>query len=283
MGDDGDDIDVDVDVDIDDDDDDAPAPRDDAEHDVSATLNVTGPVSLRLDTLAADVDVVAGPAGRAVVRGEDVDVRELRLVDRGGGRLELTADGRPFLRTGHLRVELPAGSRVEINSTSGDLSVAGLGGPARLRSTSGEVRVRRAGDLQVTSVSGDVKLDEITGEVRLRTVSGDVNLRATSATARLEHTSVSGDLVFAGRCAAGCRIDVRTTSGDVVLALDPSSSFDLRYLSHSGDLNDQLGLARGPRLAGPPGGGESVRARGGSGDGSIDCSTFSGDLLVKRR
>jgi DUF4097 and DUF4098 domain-containing protein YvlB len=176
-------------------------------------------------------------------------------------------------------VELPPGSHVEIDGISGDLSVAGLGGNVRLRATSGDVKIDRASSVDVKTVNGDVMVRDATGEVRVRTVSGDAKVRMAGSGAHLEFDTTSGDLEWGGSCGAGCRIDARSCSGDLVLALDPASSFDFHFLSHSGDLDDELHVV-------PPSGREGVRtARGrfGRGEGVIHAETFSGDLRLSRR
>jgi hypothetical protein len=38
---------------------------------------------------------------------------------------------------------------------------------------------------------------------------------------------VSGDADWRGACAAGCRIDAQTTSGDLRVAVGPAGSFDV--------------------------------------------------------
>ena len=86
------------------------------------------------------------------------------------------------------------------------------------------------------AVSGDVVVENALGEVRLRTVSGDAQVSQNGAGAsKLEYGTTSGDLDWAGACRAGCRIEARSMSGDVKLRLTPDSSFDVRYVSHSGD------------------------------------------------
>ena len=144
--------------------------------------------------------------------------------------------------------------------------------------------VRQLGGLEVHTVSGDVQAERVSGDARVYTVSGDVNIDSSANRGALIVNTTSGDLAWSGRCGAGCVIRARSTSGDLRLDLDPSSSFELRYLTHSGELSDELGMiGEETRKALPKGGETSVRARAGSGEGSIDVASFSGDLQVRRR
>jgi hypothetical protein len=73
-------------------------------------------------------------------------------------------------------------------------------------------------------------------------------------------------------------------SGDLRLSVDPKSSFELSYTSHSGELRDELSLAvkRNPqRRHGMASG--WLEASYGKGEGVIEADAFSGALVVKRR
>jgi DUF4097 and DUF4098 domain-containing protein YvlB len=74
---------------------------------------------------------------------------------------------------------------------------------------------------------------------------------------------------------------MRSTSGDVKLQMAPSSSFEVRYDTHSGDLNDGLKMQTIQSAPSKHGSGTS-RSRYGKGEGCIEVQTFSGDLqLIK--
>jgi hypothetical protein len=126
-----------------------------------------------------------------------------------------------------------------------------------------------------------VGVSEARGPVRVRTVSGDAKVSmAAGASQRIEFASTSGDALLGGNCGAGCRIEAHTCSGDVALALDASSSFDLSFVSHDGDLADGLHLVS---LTSGHEGERSLRRRYGRGEGLIEVETYSGDLQLKRR
>jgi DUF4097 and DUF4098 domain-containing protein YvlB len=234
---------------------------------------------MRIDTTSADVEVVGGHANK-VKAALDGGTGGVQLVQQGD-RVDVVFDHPGGGCDGRVRAELPPGSSVEVQTASGDIVVQDVNGRVRLRSTSGEVHVRRATDVEVRTISGDLALDEITGEARLRTVSGDARITQDGA-GRLEYGTTSGDLDWTGACGAHCRLEARTTSGDIVLHLAPSSSFDLRYLSHSGELCDQVGVKIADAMPNRHGGG-MTHATLGSGEGVIECQTFSGDLQLKKR
>ncbi len=260
------------------------ADADDAEHPEDAhaepaRLMVRGAIKLRLATLAADIEVVAGSDKQVTVRLSEADGARVTFREEGGDRVELLFNGAPTLRCGRLCVEVPPKSSVELSSDSGDVVVRGVGGDVRARSTAGDVKIDGAAGVEARSISGDVVVSGASGEMRVDTVSGDIAVNAPGSATRLEANSTSGDVSFNGGCGAGCRMETRTLSGDVALNLGDKSSFAIRFASHGGEVADELGLSftgpKAPREA-------SLRARYGSGDGLIEAQTFSGDLHLAR-
>jgi hypothetical protein len=259
--------------------------NDDDDHEISASLQVSGPVSFRLEVLEADVEVVAGAAGQVRLRAEETEAKSARLVSRGGNRVEVEFDGKPSMRTGRVRIELPPRSQVDLKLTAGDLRVTGVDGAVRAQNVSGDVRVERAaGGVDIRTVSGDVHVGGVRDAVRIQTVSGDTRVVTYDSPATsLDYNSVSGNLQWEGRCAAGCRIAARTHSGDLSLRLDPASAFEVRYDSHSGELEDSLGMKLEERPKEDEDSGGRWRARLGRGEGSIEVNSFSGNLSLKKR
>lgn len=251
----------------------------------TATLDVKGTVTLRADVLSADLEVVGG--GGKQVKAQLIDSSGAISLSQSGDRVEVSLSAKsgwphvPAGIDGKLRLEVPQGTNVELTSASGDIQVRDTNGNVRLRTASGEVRLRKVASVEVMAVSGDVVVESATGEVRLRTVSGDAQVSQTGA-ARLEYGTTSGDLVWTGTCKAGCRIEARSTSGDVKLRMSSDSSFDLRYVSHSGDVADDLKLQTLEQNDSRHGG-TSLHARYGKGEGLVEAQTFSGDLHVARK
>jgi DUF4097 and DUF4098 domain-containing protein YvlB len=116
----------------------------------------------------------------------------------------------------------------------------------------------------------------------VRTVSGDAQVTQNSNGAHLEYGTTSGDLDWTGACKNGCRIEARSTSGDVKLRMASDSNFDLRYVTHSGDVADDLKMQTLEQSESHRGGG-SLHARMGKGEGLVEVQTFSGDLHLARK
>jgi hypothetical protein len=239
-------------------------------------------VTVRVETASADVDVRRGAEPKVVLEVDDDDAGSVKLVARGKDVLEAVFDGQSMLPSGQVRLLVPAGSKVDLHTQSGDIRVRDLGAEARVRSLSGDIKVSGAVGADVRTVSGDLQL-EGTGSMRVKTVSGDIQVRdqRPSGGAVIELETTSGDVRWSGVCGAGCRLSASSMSGDVQLALDPRSSFAFTMQSHSGDLEDDLGVQL--TRSGGRNRGADAEGRYGKGEGAVDCRTFSGDTHLYKR
>jgi DUF4097 and DUF4098 domain-containing protein YvlB len=249
---------------------------------VRASLAVRGPVTVHLETASADLEVEVHAARQVDLVVEDAPIRKAELKQSGPDRVDISFDGRGRLSTGSARLRVPKGSHLELTTLSGDIRLRGAFGQLRCRSLSGDIEADAATGAELQTISGDVVLRSVTGPVRIKTVSGDARVwMPNGSVPQLEFETTSGDLRWAGTCGAHCRVSAASMSGDVDLQLDPKSSFELRFQSHSGEISDRLGLSGLP----PPQDGPGIDARGkyGGGAGVIQCHTYSGDVDLRKR
>lgn len=253
-------------------------------------------------TTSADrVDHTIGPAGRfelhlpaGSVEVAGVDGEVARVVDRNGrslgerfrieageGSLALSIrDGSMVdaifgLRdrgTADLRVELPRGASVTIETTSADLEADGLVGRTHVRTASGDLTFEGVGGrLDIGSVSGDVDLEGAgTLDLRVRTVSGEVDLRAP-AFARLEVSTTSGDIDVDGLLTGPGPFAIQTVSGDAEIVGRSGLTVDAKTVT--GDLGTEL-----PHRAESRPGRKSLVV--GRGETRLSFQSVSGDLEV---
>ncbi len=230
---------------------------------VERDFTVSGMPRLHVKNVSGDTKITVGAAGaihvtaRKRVRGTSEE-RAKRLLENVEVRMEQDGDDivlKPHLyeqdrgwadlfRGGRVAVDfditVPREVRLEAMTVSGDLVVQGTRGP-----------------IDAQSVSGDVKLEDVQGPLRLKTVSGDGEV--SNFAGQLIGNSVSGDLGFdrvrlhgsdivtvSGEVRVDGELDkarehrVKTISGDVDLRLS-GGSYDIRFVSVSGDLQSQLG------------------------------------------
>ena len=165
---------------------------------------------------------------------------------------------------------------LEIDTVSGNVTVAAAPGRAEVESVSGDLRLTlNSPKVRSESVSGDLRISgRMDGEIHAETVSGDIHVNSLGERLkRLSTGTVSGDAELRVALAAGGQIRSETVSGDVRLRMPRDTSARLNGETFSGDLR-----APGARVHreefGP---GASISARYGSGSGEIRLESFSGD------
>jgi hypothetical protein len=114
-----------------------------------------------------------------------------------------------------LAVEVPDGTALRLESTSGDIASAGVRSAQVVQSTSGDVTVAGASQLQASSTSGDLSVSDV-GAGELRTVSGD--LAAERLAGAFKISTTSGDLKVSG---AGGPLELSSVSGDITVDAAP--------------------------------------------------------------
>jgi DUF4097 and DUF4098 domain-containing protein YvlB len=240
----------------------------------TAKAPARGPVTFELRTYAAAVEVVQGPLDSVTVSTPGAPAKRIDI-ETTGGRFEARVEGRRQVRDGRIKLELPAGSRVEITTVTGSIDVSGALGEVRARTMSGRVTSAGPREADVETIDGPVKVGDAEGNVRVHTIAGAVSVDGSGPALQAEVETSSGQVDVRGLCGKGCRIDVDTVSGEVRLGLDSRSSFGLRFTSHSGKLRDR-GASTGGNDA-------WTDAAWGAGEGRIECETFSADAIVTAR
>lgn len=200
-------------------------------------------------------------------------------------------------------VSAPAGTRLTINSISGNIRVSDVKGDLSVNTISGGVRLANAGRIAAAkSVSGPVEIldTQIDGAVEAQSVSGSVTLRKVTARRvdagsvsgsvqiddvqcdRVEAHSISGDVQYSGVLAKGGRYELKSHSGSVRIGVSGHTGFELEANSFSGSIRSDLPLT----MQGDVTEGRRRRAvHGVYGDGSavLNVTTFSGSVVIAKR
>ena len=246
----------------------------------SAKVEAKSPVEFRLNTAGGDIEVVGTSNHQVTLTVTEARLKSVGLVRYGENHYEGTFDGRSKLRHGKVHLELPVGSRVDISSVSGNVSIKNLGGDASVKGMSADVDASGVKKVDIETVDGAITLGAGVGQARIHTVSGEAKVKTTDPATQIDFETASGDFEWTGICGKGCRITAETVSGDIKLRPDPRSSFELNYVSHSGELRDdvKMQVTRRPK----ENGGGWVKATFGKGEGSIDCDGISANLYVSK-
>ncbi|MBW8805099.1 MAG: DUF4097 family beta strand repeat protein [Catenulisporales bacterium] len=193
------------------------------------TFATPKPITAALTTAGARVQVVAGERTDTVVRVEpinsadktDVKVAEKTEVEFSDGELSIRTN-KAGDKNGSvaITVELPVGSRLNLNLAWSEVAVDGRLGDCELEMASGQVRLDQvaalrgrmaAGSVAVGRVAGPVDIEGATGGVRMGEVEGVVRYQGSSGRVWIGHAL--SDVDFRG---ANGSFDIDRAEGDVV-------------------------------------------------------------------
>jgi hypothetical protein len=245
------------------------------EHEIGTDGSLTirghdGPVELR----AVDDTVVRVQGAGPRPLEEDYRIRQ------APGSLKLTAiTSWPFRmlrgerRCQPIQVTLPRGTRVRVETASGDVRAAGIAGDQRYRTVSGDVDVDTSGRIDVETVSGGARLRSDGLIAQARTVSGELDIAAPSIVA-LQARTTSGDMTVAGAFDGAGPFDLETVSGNV--AVRPVGPLRVEGTTVTGDVRSSL-----PHRSGGSVGRRTVEL--GEGGPVVGFRSISGSLRVDLR
>ena len=230
-----------------------------------------GPVEAKIRIASGNVAVTAATTETITVEihssrrhGRDADV--LPTVEYRAGQLTITGpeQSRLLRQTPgfDVTVTVPPGSGCVIDTASADVHCSGELARLAVTTASGDVAAEQVtGTCDVATASGDVWLDT-SGPARLKTVSGDV--RVGHAAAGVNCQTVSGD-VRLGAVASG-EVSVKTTSGDIMVAVSAGTGVQLDLYTLTGDASSEL----------------APEGQAGAADATVSCRSISGDVTVRR-
>jgi len=215
-----------------------------------------------------------------------------------------------------LQIEVPVGSQIEFSGVNANVTASGVEGGSRLTTVNGTIIAKQLkndisletvnGEIDSTDNSGRIKLNTVNGEIadkgssgRLsaESVNGEINLESSATeidvsvvngeaalklngTERLDFSAVNGEIKAELKGSLAPRINTSTVSGSATLKLDPKVSARFKLTaSAGGDIENKLTSQKADKAKYGPR--RSLEFSTGSGDGSIDMSTVSGDLIVE--
>jgi hypothetical protein len=146
--------------------------------------------------------------------------------------------------TGHVRLVVPAGTRLVGGSSDGHLTVRHVTSPMNLSSSDGGLEVHGAtGPLRLSTSDGGISATGLrTGDVQASTSDGRVHLQFLSAPTAVRVTSSDGSvLVEVPHDRTAYRVDVSTSDGShtVDVPTDPSSDRHVAVTTKDGSVRVQ--------------------------------------------
>ncbi len=174
------------------------------------TLQVNGPVNLEITTGSGNIEVHPGAGNQVLITGhirahdwfgENVEERMERIkanppIQQSGNDIRIGHIDDPELRHSisiSYEVVVPANTRLQAHTGSGNQRVEGIQGPAEIGTGSGNVELADiGGTVRAETGSGNVTIDRVKGNVRTKAGSGSI--RANDIAGGFEADTGSGEI-----------------------------------------------------------------------------------------
>ncbi len=253
---------------------------------ISTDLEITVPrgVSVQATGRQGDIDIT-GVNGKVEVTNNNAAVR---LQDLGAGA----------------RLDLRRSSLVRAVNVKGDIEVLGRGEDVELENVAGQVTINGAysGDFQFRNLAKPLAFESGVTQLRVAQIPGQFNLTLGDLTAKnvvgpfslvtrtrdvhledvqgpVEIALERGDIRLLPDMARAGRIDAKTGSGDIELAMPAGAAFQLSATTRRGRAVNDYGP---PVSAGSDGPGATLKGAAGNGP-AISLTTGRGEITVRKR
>lgn len=204
-----------------------------------------------------------------------------------------------------VEIEVPTGARVTIKSRDSNILIDRVA-KVMIKNANGDVTLRNISDeITVSNYSGNVAAEDSMGRISLASYDGDIaafRLRpnefgdqlSLSSTGggkvvlrdvlhkNIEAKSLSGEIAVIGSLARGGNYDFATHSGSLLLQLPADFPFAIKATMTAGG-NFQTDFPIKPVMQNQPGQARSMICTNGAGDTTINITTFSGLLRLKKK
>lgn len=292
----------------------------------SKVLHVGSDGTVDLGNIAGDITVTRGGGSEATLeivktaRGRSTDDAKELLglvsvdVNERANRAEIRSrypQGDDMRRGNRRNVNVsvaytltaPSGTRIVVESISGNIKISDIKGEINASTISGDIRVlspARTGTLK--TISGTVEVSDANVDaLQSSSVSGDVILRhvvahridagSISGNVRIEDAqcervaghSTSGNLSYGGTLAKNGRYELKSFSGEVRVAVPAGSGFEVDANSFSGDVRSDLPITTHGNADERHGRRRILSGTYGDGSAVLDLTTFSGSIVITKR
>jgi hypothetical protein len=176
-------------------------------------------------------------------------------------------------------------NRVKVENIAGDIRLSGIGQGIEAKTYEGSVTVENSrGAINLVSTNGNIlALDAEAGEIgdvfSAKTSSGVITLQQI-AHRQIEAGSNSGSIRFTGEFATGGRYVFGTTNGSISLMVPGDSSCKIRA-SYGGAFHSDIPLNDVVNNAASQV--KTLTGNLGSGEASVNLTTFSGTIRIRKK
>jgi DUF4097 and DUF4098 domain-containing protein YvlB len=279
----------------------APVTAADREVKESGPASATGTVMI--ENISGSVVVVGWDKAEVSVEGTlSGDIEELRFkTGKNKTQIEVVypKNQKNIKGEANLVINVPRGSRLEVESISAFIEVSDVTGQVDVSSISGDVTVTGeceeleaesisgdvfveggAPEIEIGSISGKVKASGKVSDIEVGTVSGSIDL-AFEKYLGLNVESVAGDATVKGDLAGDAHFSFNLHSGDLTLTVPGDLSADFEIETFSGEIDNDFGQKSRKTSKYAPG--RELEFTVGGGAARVRINTFSGDVVIRTK
>ncbi|MFG2951480.1 DUF4097 family beta strand repeat-containing protein [Streptomyces adustus] len=197
----------------------------------------------RIQVIAADrtdTTVEIRPADAS--RNRDVKAAEQTTVDYADGvlRIEVPTGNQLLGSSGAIEatVQLPAGSHVEAKAAATEFRVVGRLGDIVFDGAYQQIKIDEAASVDLTATDGDVEVGRLGGPARISTMRGDIRI-AEAVRGKVELRTQQGDISVGAASGASAALDAGTSQGRVSndLKNDGTTELHIHATTSQGDIS----------------------------------------------
>lgn len=176
--------------------------------------------------------------------------------------------------------------KVDVKNIGGDISLSNIAEGINASTYEGDVTVENSGGaISLESSNGNVVAvavapSEIGDAFRAKTNSGAIVLQQIGHR-QAEAISISGSIKFAGELLGGGQYDLKTQNGSISLAVPEKSSIKLTASFGFGAFNSEIPLQN--QVKSPVSRAQSLTATLGKGEATLNLTTYSGAIRIKKQ
>ncbi|HEU0000660.1 MAG TPA: DUF4097 family beta strand repeat-containing protein, partial [Ktedonobacteraceae bacterium] len=209
-----------------------------------------------------------------------------------GSTITVNVDtGNSFLSSNSVdfNITVPGDANLQIQTTSGDISVNNTSGAMSLATVSGNISTANdtfAPDAVLSTTSGDIHStqDQFNGDAGFTTISGDIRMDQDTLSGPAKANTTSGDIEFNGTIAtsspSSATYQFNTVSGDIHIGLPSSTNFNVQASTASGSINADDFPTINVQDANHGSGSQASGTVGTSPGASLTIGTTSGDITI---
>jgi DUF4097 and DUF4098 domain-containing protein YvlB len=219
-----------------------------SEEEVPQSFTVENEPHVIVDTFNGQIDVVTGPDKKIEARVTKVGVGKnqeeadddldniLVSMTQEQDTVRIKASVAEGLRTGnraaHVKLQVPAGSILELKTTNGNVDAVGRMGDIEVRSSNGEISARQPiGRLHLVTTNGKIVVEGGAGPLDLETSNGDVDIESDKGIVNARTSN--GTVRFRGKPENGDH-SLKTTNGSIEMALPGNLEFTVDARTSNG-------------------------------------------------